>query len=443
MSDDTPTWIDRIARLCTPERVRRYPATIAVVFFGVWLFSFIGMRQDPIMDRWGKFLGSDFMAFYTGARFWLDGSLAQLYDFDAQRSFQLAQLTDATTNELAPFINPPFAVLIYAPFAALGSYVSALIAWWVAGVTWLLGALILIRRATPGLRDWSLGRMSAVVLCFPPTLVWIAYAQASSLILIIWAVTLWLLTREREFLAGLTLGLLAFKPQLALGLAIPLIAARRWRALAGGACALAIWGVVVWALFAEQQLEWLGLVGELRQMLRSPGYPGWGVHSLYGFWNLAVYPLSETAADALTTITSSALGVSGLIWWSRAKWDLTDDAWWVRIAITSALATLLGVQFFWYDLLLWMFPFLIVCGVARRRFTHARYLDDGPILGWSALIFITTFVWGPLLQGLLAWMKSAGLPPVGLQLTTPLLLAWCWTVWKKLGAAPTNDQSSR
>ena len=66
--------------------------------------------------------------------------------------------------------------------------------------------------------------------------------------------------------------------------------------------------------------------------------------------------------------------------------------------------------------------------MAKSKFTPGRYLDEGPILGRSGVLFWVIFISGPLLKGILDALTTAGLPAVAIQPVTLLVIAWCVTV---------------
>jgi hypothetical protein len=112
--------LERIARLCEPGRVRVYPRAVFAMFFALWIGSYALMRESAIVDGWGRFLGNDFMAFYTGAKLWMAGA-PDLYDLDAQTSYQIA-MAGRELGSVIPFISPPPALWLYLPFAQGGSH---------------------------------------------------------------------------------------------------------------------------------------------------------------------------------------------------------------------------------------------------------------------------------------------------------------------------------
>ncbi len=423
-------WTIRLASLATPERVRRYPATVAVVFLLVWLGGFLQGRQGGVLDAWGKFLGNDFVAFYTGGTFLLRGHMDRLYELSAQHAFQQS-LTPVELAQTSPFINPPFATVLYAPFAAVGDYLWALLWWWGAGVMCIAVSIACLRRAVPGLSGRPAWHLWAIVGCAPPTLLWLGYGQATPWIMMIWCGVFWCVMCGREVRGAALLGLLAFKPQLALGWALVFMVQRRVWALCAGALVLGATLAVSVYIWPDAMWRWWEMRTELVEMLRVPSYPSWGVCSVYGFFNGLVYPFSPGAADVLTLVSSFVLG-SGLVWlwWGAARED-RGDAFCARVAITLMCAPLLAVQYYTYDLMLGVVPVMIMVGVCHRRHP-GKYLDGGPVLVWTAILYLASFVGPPLIAAQVDWMRSQGLTPWFIQPIPGLVLAWSAAVYRAI-----------
>ena len=422
----------------TRERVRRYPATIFVVFFVVWLGGYVLWSEDRVLDAWGKFMGNDFVAFYTGGRFLLDGRLDELYLLERQHLFQASLTASGEIAQTSPFINPPFAAVWYAPFVAMGDYLWALIAWCVCGLVLFAGSAKVVHEEGDEVGPRV---MVAQLVLAPPFLLWLGFGQATALVFFLLAAGYGLMRRGRWGWSGAVVGMLAFKPQLALGLVLVIVGRRRWGALLAGAMILACWVGVGFLLSPEAMMAWWGKRAEWAAMLREESYPAWGVCSIYGFYNLLVYPLVPWLADVLTALSSVAL----LGWLVRCLWRVRDAAWesdavQAAVAIVLMCAPLLAVQYFTYDLLLGVLPIWIVTRLCARRGGEATqeeaavspYLDAGPILAWTALLYGVTFLAPVVIGAQVAWFEQGlGLPGVSVQIVPLTILGWSVAVKRK------------
>lgn len=412
--------------LLTTERLIFYPALVAVCSLLAWIIT-VPVLGSGLLDASGSFIGNDFVAFYTSTRLWLNGQGTEMYDLAVQLEFQRA-LANNALDSFSPFMNPPHSVLLYAPFA-LGGYLEGLIGWWAFGLVCLITAVRLLIWAEPRLGNRAAWPIMGYFLVFFPVVAWFAYGQATMLVLLIWVGTYALLRTGKDLSAGLVLSLLAFKPQLAIPLVIPMLAGRRWGALTSGFIGLVGWVTVNQIFFPDEFHAWLRMAPILAEILRLEDYPSWGIHSWYGVSTQLIHPFSVSFADGFAVAASLLTLVAlGSMWWGK-QWLPGSETWRARMAITLAGGLLASFQLFTYDLTLLMIPFLLVASLQRQN-SSERFLDGGPILGWSALVYLACFFSSYLTlaqQRALSWL---GLPELGLQLTPFVLIGWCWTVYR-------------
>src|SRR5206468_1727781 len=133
----------------------------------------------------------------------------------------------AASSRLRPLLAPAYVALTAMPCELPGTELG--------GRLWILFGL-----ACLGLGLWLASRPRPVSAALPgfaavPTALMLLNAQLDGIVALGLgaAIALW----SRPFLAGLALGLTLVKPQLVLPLGLALIAARRWRVLAGWAVA--------------------------------------------------------------------------------------------------------------------------------------------------------------------------------------------------------------
>lgn len=427
--------VNRLTSLLTRDRTAVYPWFVLVGLLGGWLVSLA--LGNGLVDAAGSVVGTDFIAFYTAADVVATSPEANLYDTALLGERQHALVANMRDGYRVPFVNPPVALLWYAPLRLL-PYQGALVVWWVLGGLAWVGAHRALLSASPALRDWGLGRLLLGSALFPPTLMVVIYGQAAGFVLLILAATFALLVARRDLAAGAVLGLLAFKPQLALGLALPLIAGRRWAALLGGVVSVAAQVGLAYALWPAQFAHFAASRGLIASIVVDPAYNTWGVHSLFAFAHLLVGGASASLANALTSLASASLVLwLGYVWW-RQPWAPQTDAWRWRIAGTLVLSLLLAMQLFTYDLALLVLPFWVVVGVIRARPGTDPALDGGPVLLATASVYTLAFFGPYLTKGMGDGALALGLPRVALQLTVPLLLVI--GVWLVRGAGRVTPQ---
>jgi uncharacterized integral membrane protein len=368
----------QIVTFANAERVRVYPGLIFAISI---IVSYVMLAfSGEVMNIDGNVFGNDFMSFYTGARFFLEDNLHQLYDVDAQRDFHATVGGEGVA--VGAFLNPPFTSLLYVPFG-LGSYSQGLYAWWSVGILFFISALILIYKNTLKSRI-SFKNIALISVFFFPTIYWLAYGQATGIIFFILASTFVLLKKGKEYSAGFLLGLLAFKPQLAIGMALPILFKGRWKIILGGITSTSIWLMLGWWLFPDQMVQYWQERNEILGYIYEQGYPIWGVHSIFGFSHLLFRDISPVLAE-ITTWLFSIVSIGWLYWlWRSTEWDPSNSRWNLMMAISLVIGLSIAMHLYTYDLALLLIPFFIALAHIPIKNKNA-YMDAGPV-----------YVYGPL-----------------------------------------------
>lgn len=424
-----------IARWLTPARVRLYPATAAVVVLGGYLVS-ISLGEGPT-DAAGAIVGADFSAFYWAGTELREGQPHGLYDIEAEAEFLARLIAPATSEdgEVHAFVSPPYWALFFAPLSAL-PYLGALALFWLLSLGLLLTNVALLRRALPALRRVPLGRAVLSAALFFPVLFSFLDGQTSMVVLLPLVLAFAALRRERDFAAGLALGLLAVKPQLALGLVLVLLAARRARALAGAAVTAGAWLVVGWMFLPQAMADYAALAPELFEFLRRDDYYTWGQLSAYGFATLLLDPLSHTAGTVAGLGATLALSALVVGTWLRTPWAPGTRRWDLTMAASITLGLVASPHLFLYDASLLVLPLAIVVAwvgppdprpVAPGA-APPPLLDGGPVLSATGVLWAALFVGPYLTSALQDAMRAASIPAVVVQLPTLAILYFAWRV---------------
>lgn len=187
----------------------------------------------------------DFLAYRIAGSLALEGRPEAAYDPDAFTQV-LAMLTGGWPNHWLGWPYPPFFILLVMPLAVL-PYSWAWMAWLSATAALLLAMLW----STPGLR-----RHAVLVFAAPASFACIIKGQNGFLSAALLTGALVLLDK-RPRLAGICLGLLAFKPHFGLVLPVLLAVTRRWTVFLSAAATVAVciaasvlaFGGEIWPLF--------------------------------------------------------------------------------------------------------------------------------------------------------------------------------------------------
>lgn len=194
--------------------------------------------------------GADYSCFWAGAKTALSDP-ARIYDFQHNTALQGWPLG---AGRLRPYIYPPTALFLFAPFT--------LPAYWTGFVLWvtLTGCLFLWAATRIGAPWWMVALAPAVALV----------ADCGQVTFLMGGLVLaGLALRDRPILAGLLFGVAAsIKPQFMMLVPIALAAEGRWRTLvAAGLTGLALclaatlaWGPQVW-------LDWLAALPRFNALI--------------------------------------------------------------------------------------------------------------------------------------------------------------------------------
>ena len=284
----------------------------------------------------------DFISFWGASQFALSGQPALAYDNAALNALQL-EVARFAGGEM-PFPYAPAFLLMVMPFG-LVSFPLGLILWSVTGYIIYLFA---VNRLHPGLA-WA-------AAAFPPVFATAALGQNGFVVAAILFLGLTLLP-SRPLIAGLVLGCLILKPQLALMLPLAMLAAGQWRTI-GGAIVSSV-GVMVLGLVLfgqEATTAWLEQM-PLYVAIARDGLVGW--HKLVSVYAAArQLGLPEALAFALHGIVAVAAATAvWRIWRSGADWP-------AKFAILTAATMLASPYLYVYDALILVPAFVYLI---RRR----------------------------------------------------------------------------
>jgi hypothetical protein len=217
------------------ERIRVYSWMIVLIFAVVFIV-WTGLSLPDLVDRRGKPIGADFMAFWSAARLALAGRPEAAFDGTAIAAIQ-HQAVPFLPNIWYPWHYPPTWLLVVEPLgrlpypAALAVFVLSTAALWA----------LLVRQILPDRRAWI------VAAAAPAGLIGVFDGQNAFLTASLAGFALLWLDR-RPFAAGIMIGLLAVKPHLALLFPLALLAEGRWRSIAAAAATvLALSAASLWA----------------------------------------------------------------------------------------------------------------------------------------------------------------------------------------------------
>ena len=306
----------------TPARARGY----SLILLGLCAVAIAGWIavSDGLIDRNGKPLGTDFSNVYAAGRLTWQGHPAEAYDPPLQHAAEKAVFA----GREVPFYGwhyPPFFLAIAFLVAAV-PYAWGLSIWLATSFT---AYLMTMRAILP--RSETL----LIAAAFPAVFVNIGHGQNGFLTTALLGGALHLLDR-RPWLAGVLIGLLAYKPQFGALIPIALLAGARWRTIGAAimtvasliALSLVTLGGGVWHAFADS-------MAFTQTVVLEQGNTGWekiqSIFSAVRMWGGSVQ-LAYAFQIALAAALAATLA---RLWHSDAAFELKAAA----LSVASLLAT--------------------------------------------------------------------------------------------------------
>lgn len=337
----------RISRLLNARRITLHAALLAA---GLWSVYALDLATPGLRDRAGHIKGADFLHFYTAGYLVRLGRLDALYDPVALAAYQLKLVPQSVHSYFVASYGPQ----VYLPFSVLARlpYVWAALAWVLLNCALYSACCYALWRACPKLRPHTL-TVFVLAAAFPGFFSLVAFGQTSGPALALFTLAFLALRSRRNFLAGLAVGSLIYKPQLGLTAAVVFLFAAEWRVLAGAVAAVAAQISFAWAWFGaavmKQYFDSLLRTSQALPFIEPRLYQ---LHSLRGFW-LLLLPWRTVAALLYALSAMTVLGLAVLCWRSRASLAL-------RYAALLLATVLVAPHLMVYDLVILAPAFLLL-----------------------------------------------------------------------------------
>jgi alpha-1,2-mannosyltransferase len=215
------------AKWLTADRVVAWSAIVFVA--ELLFFGFLVLWHHNVFIQIDPPASTDFVSFYAAGKLALSGTPALAYDRVAHAAAEAAATAPNMPYQF--FFYPPVYLLLCAPLALL-PYIAAFLTFQaISLVSWI----VVIRRILDA-RGWI---WCVPVLAFPAVFWTLGLGQNAFLSAALFgAVTL--LIDTRPIVAGILLGLLCYKPHLALLAPVALAAGWRWRAFLAATISVAV-----------------------------------------------------------------------------------------------------------------------------------------------------------------------------------------------------------
>ncbi len=348
---ESAVWLNR-------RRIRSQAIILALCLWGVCAVDY---ATPGIFDRAGNIKFQDFIQFLISARLIAQGRAASLYDARVLND-QIAAITGSTNVYLEYYYGPQVAL----PFQALTgfSFLTQAGIWVALSLLIYFACVYLLWRTCSALRPYP----RLVALCavaYPPLFHFFVRGQLSVLILLCFTCAYLAFRARRDWLAGIALGCLAFKPQFLVAILLVLLFAQAWKLLvsmmlsaaAQLASTLIYFGPAVMRLYLSRLFH--GAVHpNLAELIFSPIQ----MHSLRSFWALLIpWPAAVSTLYFLSSV--AVIAIAAAVWKSCAPLPH-------RFSALTLAAILVNPHLYVYDLLGMAPVFLLMAAWALNHQQH-------------------------------------------------------------------------
>jgi hypothetical protein len=346
--------LDRLSSALTVRRLRVHGLLLAACLWSIYAFD---VSTPGLLDRNGLVKGTDF------AHFYVLGSLAREHRASALYN---TLLQSEIAREIVPGAQPLYYVALYgpqvsvffAPFARF-SYGTAFILWSLFNAIVYGVCCVAIWRVCPRLRDHG-PTVFILAVAYPAFFHLVAWGQTSAPALLFFTLAYLALRADREFLAGLAIGLLVYKPQLGIAGAILFLFSKQWRLVAGAVISGAAELSVGWLYYGTAVMrEYWNVLRHFQQVLPNLEPRAYVVHCLRAFWAMLV-PVPTFAALLYILSAVIVISASVLIWRSRAPLALRYSALLIATVLVAPHLTI-------YDLVILVPAFLLLADWALHE----------------------------------------------------------------------------
>jgi alpha-1,2-mannosyltransferase len=288
----------------------------------LWLVYALDLATPGLIDRAGHLKGADFLHPYVLGSLVNEHRPEALYDAGAQVEQGVRLVPQSEGVWFVP-VYPPQYALFFAPLARM-PYVWAFAFWSLLTAAVYGAGCYVLWKSCPNLyhqHDAGSGGFPAstlviLALAFPGFVTLIMFGQNSVLAFAAFTLMHFALRSRRSFLAGVALGLLAYKPQLALVAAAVFLFTLEWKVILGALVSVAAqFGVVVTYFGPGVLRDYWNAITHLSQYAALLEPKPYLMFSLRAFWGILLpWP---TIATALYLVTATIVLFVAVMSWRR------------------------------------------------------------------------------------------------------------------------------
>ncbi|HYM78404.1 MAG TPA: glycosyltransferase family 87 protein [Candidatus Dormibacteraeota bacterium] len=396
-----PAWVSSLSACLTQRRIRAHALILALCLWGVCAVDY---ATPGLFDRAGNIKFQDFLQFPISARLIAQGRARELYD-DQVLATQIREIAGRVTRVRLQYFYGPQVALPFVPLVGLPFLAQAWI-WVTCSLLMYAACVYLLWKSSPRLVPYP-GLVTLCAIAYPPLFHFFVRGQLSAVPLVCFTAAYVSFAARREWLAGVALGFLLFKPQFLVAIPLVLLLARAWKIFSG------------LALSAGAQLAFTAISfgpavmrAYFHMLLRSASQPSSTelalspiqMHSLRAFWTLLIpWPPGVLMLYLLSAF--AVIAIAAVVWKSSSPLAL-------RFSALILAAVLVNPHLYIYDLLAVVPALLLLADWAASDAQH-RSTPALPVLLYLAFLL-------PLFGPLSRWTH--------LQLSVPVFVALLWTM---------------
>ncbi len=361
------------------RRIRAQAILLALCLWGVCAVDY---ATPGIFDRAGNIKFQDFIQFPISARLIAQGRISSLYDTRVLN--QEIRVIAGNTKAHLEFYYGPQVVL---PFLVLSrlSFLTQAAIWVALSLLMYFACVYLLWRTCSALRPYP-GLVALCAVAYPPLFHFFVRGQLSVLILLCFTCAYLAFAARRDWLAGIALGCLVFKPQFLVAIPFVLLAAEAWKAFAGVAISAAAQLALTSLYFGRDVMR--TYIALLLQHASQPelSLSPVQMHSLRSFWVLLI-PSSGAVWVLYLLSCLATIALAAAVWKSSSPLGL-------RFSALTLAAVLANPHLFVYDLLA-LVPVLML--TADWALSHDPQPSSSSLGALLYLAFVLP-LFGPLSQ---------------------------------------------
>ena len=329
LQQNTKPWLNQ-------RRIRSHAIVLAFCLWGVCAVDY---ATPGIFDRAGNIKFQDFIQIPISTRLLAQGRASDLYN-DQVLANAIRQIAGNTRVRLQYFQAPQVAL----PFVAFSrlSFLTQAAIWVTLSLLIYFQCVYQLWKTCSALNAYP-GLVALCAIAYPPLFHFFVRGQLSVLILLCFTCAYLAFRQRHDWLAGIALGCLVFKPQFLLAIPLVLLVARAWKTFAGIVISAAAQLALSWLVFGRTVMRTYILL-----LLQNASQPELSLspdqmHSLRSFWVLLIP--SASAVWVLYVLSSvAAIVLASAVWKSSSPLAL-------RFSALTLAAVLVNPHLFVYDLL--------------------------------------------------------------------------------------------